>query len=207
MFFNSPFSSSKANALIELLELETGAQVIDVGCGTGEFLIRIVERFSAHGIGVDVNGPSLVCAQASASERVPGSRIELVASSILDYAATPESFDCAICLGSTHAYALDEPAYPEALNGLANLVRPGGKLLIGESYWVRDPPKDYQDFVGEPSGTYRTHLENVELAVERGLIPHHVTTSSLDDWDDFEWRHNIRKEEEAASKAGDPEAE
>ncbi|MEM7312665.1 MAG: methyltransferase domain-containing protein [Planctomycetota bacterium] len=204
MLFNSPIGPIKADMLIELLSLSATDRVIDVGCGTGEFLIRIGERYGASGVGVDIDGNSLELARSAAAERGCGDRIQFIDTKIQGYECD-EPFDCGVCMGATHAYAMDEPAYVETLNGLGQSIRVGGLLLIGESYWIREPDQEYVDFVGEPSGTYRTHRENVELAEAHGLRTLYATTSSLDEWDDFEWRHHMRIEKMASEAPDDVE--
>lgn len=205
MLFNSPLSSDKADSLIELLELSSDDCVIDVGCGTGEFLIRTVEQSGATAVGVDNHVASLELAKQNAAGRVEDALIQFVDQDIRKYEPSG-LFDCGVCMGATHAYSMNAPAYPETLKGLGKIVRPGGKLLIGESHWTRPPDPEYLEFIGDPVGTYRTHLENVELATQSGLVPLYAITSSLEEWDDFEWRHNIRKEKQAAELEGEEAA-
>ncbi|MDF1858895.1 MAG: methyltransferase domain-containing protein [Verrucomicrobiales bacterium] len=204
MLFNSPLSSEKANLLISLLELSDQSHVIDVGCGTGEFLSRVLETYPAKGVGVDILSESLEQAQANAKRKSVSDRIEFHESDIQKFEAT-KLFDCGICMGSSHAYSMGEPAYRETLQGLGSLIRPDGLLLIGESFWTVDPKKEYLDFIGDPVGTYRSHQENVELAVEMGFLPLYATTSTLDEWDDFEWRHHMRIEKRAEESPDDVE--
>lgn len=74
------------------------------------------------------------------------------------------------------------------------MVKPGGSILIGEGYWMQDPAREYLEFLGDPAGVYHTHEENIELAQSIGLLPIYATTSSLDEWDDFKWRHHMKIE-------------
>ena len=67
MLFNSPIGSEKADRLVELLQLNPDSRVLDVGCGTGEFLIRIAERYRCHGVGVDTDPASLNAARDASS--------------------------------------------------------------------------------------------------------------------------------------------
>jgi ubiquinone/menaquinone biosynthesis C-methylase UbiE len=41
--FAAPIDSDRADALIELLDLSPDDEVIDVGCGEAELLIRVLE--------------------------------------------------------------------------------------------------------------------------------------------------------------------
>ena len=205
MLFNSPISSEKADRLIDLLQLDSTSRVLDVGCGTGEFLMRIVERYGCHGVGVDTESTSLENARSAAEDRKCAGLIDFIQADIKDY-DVGGSLDCGVCMGASHAYAMDEPAYPETLRGLGSKLKVGGRLLIGESYWTRPPEQEYLDFVGEPNGTYRTHEENVTLAESFGLLPLYAVTSSPDEWDDFEWSHHMRIENHALENPDDPEA-
>ena len=111
----------------------------------------------------------------------------------------------ALCVGSTHAFAAGADAYPAALRGLSRLVRPGGRVLLGEGYWKRPPSPEYVAFIGDPVGIYRDHAENVSLAESFGLVPLYATTSTSDEWDDFEWRHRMRVESLAREHPDDPD--
>lgn len=53
--FNCPLGVERASRLIEQLNLESHDRVLDIGCGEGEFLTRIAERYDITGIGVDLN--------------------------------------------------------------------------------------------------------------------------------------------------------
>jgi cyclopropane fatty-acyl-phospholipid synthase-like methyltransferase len=55
LLWNAPVSESKMSEIIEVLELRPDQSVLDVGCGCGEFLIRLHERFRIPGVGVDVS--------------------------------------------------------------------------------------------------------------------------------------------------------
>lgn len=55
--FCSPLSSAKADQLVALLDLPKPARVLDVGCGKAELLLRIIARYGAVGVGVDLLQP------------------------------------------------------------------------------------------------------------------------------------------------------
>lgn len=109
-----------------------------------------------------------------------------------------------ICLGSTHAFGKGEAAYPNALKGMAALVRPGGMLLVGEGYWKRPPAQPYLELIGDPVGIYRDHAGNIKFADGQGLVPMYAAVSSDDEWDHFEWSHRMRIERERLLHPDDP---
>ncbi|MFO8085151.1 MAG: methyltransferase domain-containing protein, partial [Desulfobacterales bacterium] len=51
----NPTSEEKLTRLVELLRLPTGAQVVDIACGKGEFLIRLAEAYGVRGVGIDIS--------------------------------------------------------------------------------------------------------------------------------------------------------
>lgn len=206
MVFNNPIGVDKADRVIDLLELPPGARALDAGCGTGEFLIRLVSRHPSSGVGVDRDPRCIATARGNATARGVASRCEFIAADARDYSAEPGAFDLAACIGATHAFGSGEAAYPEATSRLVRLVRPGGYLLIGEGYWKQDPSADYLELIGDPVGIYRDHAGNISFAEERGLVALYATVSSDDEWDDFEWRHQLRILREAESDPRHPDS-
>ncbi|MFZ0546240.1 MAG: class I SAM-dependent methyltransferase [Candidatus Promineifilaceae bacterium] len=204
MLFNSPLSSEKANQIIQLLDISQNGRILDIGCGTGEFLIRAVEATGANGLGIDMDGDAVSAAQENAAGRLPDGSYEFQTADIQAASLSAESFDVVICLGSTHAFGSGEAAYPNALQGMTALARPGGLLLIGEGYWKRPPAQPYLALIGDPVGIYRTHAENISFAEAQGLIPLYAVVSNDDEWDHFEWSHRMRIEREGVRNPDDP---
>lgn len=205
LLFNSPLSAAKADQLISIVDLPPGGRILDVGCGSGAFLIRVVEAKEALGIGIDRNTESINAARTAAAIRCPES-LQFQAVDFQTMALPDASFDLAMCIGSTHAFGTGEAAYPNAILGLTRLVRPGGLILVGDGYWKQPPSADYIALIGDPVGIYRTHAENIWFAEQSGLIPWYATTSNDDEWDHFEWSHRIRIEIEGAQHPEDPES-
>jgi ubiquinone/menaquinone biosynthesis C-methylase UbiE len=96
--------------------------VLDLGCGTGNLTLRLMERFpSAHVIGLDYSEGMLE--QAAVRLRQGAS---LVRSDAQCLPFRPASVDVAVCTESFHWY----PNQQQALLGLAVALRPGGHLVI-----------------------------------------------------------------------------
>jgi SAM-dependent methyltransferase len=198
VFLNSPISPARVDRLIKEMSFDAGQRVLDVGCGTGELLIRVAETHGARGLGVDRDEEKIAEAKAAASRRLPADTVEFRAQDAAELDSRDRRYDRALCLGSTHAFGLGEGAYEHAIARLKRLVVPGGLMLVGEPYWKRPPTPEYLSLLGEPVGIYRDHVENVLFAERKGLVPLYAAVSSDDEWDDFEWAHRRRHEEDAA---------
>jgi len=197
MLFNIPLSAEKADRIIQLLSLSPNDHVLDAGCGNGAFLIRAIETAGVFGLGIDNNPESIAAARKNAADRIPDTTYEFQTADIRKEALKDDSFDLAICLGATHAFGDGEAAFPNTIQRLSELVRPGGQLLVGEGYWKQPPALEYLHLIGNPVGIYHDHAANIAFAEQHDLIPLYAIVSNEDEWDHFEWSHRMRIEREA----------
>jgi len=101
-----------------------GRDVLDAGCGTGEYSCWFASRGSRV-TGIDLSDESLKEAQAYA--RAAGLKgIRFVKQSVLQSGFPDESFDFVYCTGVLH----HTPDPFRGLTELTRLVRPGGKILV-----------------------------------------------------------------------------
>lgn len=193
MTFNSPLSAARVDALIEVLALPADALALDVGCGAGEMLARVVERWGAHGVGVDSHAGYIEAARARAP-KIDWREEAVHAATVPDAA-----LDLVICVGATHAFEMGAGATAAALVQCYRWLKPGGLLVLGDGLWTAIPDPAYLEFLGETPGVYRDHAGNVALGVEHGYVPLHAVVSTLAEWDAFEWGH-IRRGEAAGAE-------
>src|SRR4051794_19710568 len=96
--FCSPMSSARADELVDLLDLPASSRVVEIGCGKAEFLLRVVQRYTAAGLGVDPNGEFLRVARANAERRRLVARLEWHEARAAELALAPASFELALAI-------------------------------------------------------------------------------------------------------------
>ena len=190
----NPLSSGAVDETIERLDLPRGGRVLDVGCGRAELLRRVARRWDVRALGYDADSETITEARA----RAPGLELRVA------NAAPPGPFDLALCVGSSHALG----GYPKSLGALRELVAPGGQVLLGEGYWMREPSPAYLDALGgSSSGELASYPELMQALEQAGLRPLYASVASQQDWDRYEWSLIANAERWAAAHSGDSGAE
>lgn len=195
----NPLSSASLNEAIEELRLDPGARVLDLGCGRGEALRRVVERYDAHGVGVDISPFALAQARAASMELRHGT-LQPIEADALGY--RPEQpFDAVMALGP----GWERDSFQALLRQLYGLVAPGGLLLLADGYWRSEPTPEYLALLGATRQEMGTHAEHIRQAIDLGLSPQWAATATTRDWDRYEWRYLGNVERWAADHPADPQ--
>jgi SAM-dependent methyltransferase len=177
----NPLAEADLDEAIGLLALEPRARVLDVACGTAEVLRRIAARWGVEGTGYDQDAELIERARTAA----PGLNL-MVADQ-----PPPGPFDLAVCIASSHALG----GFPDALARLRELVTPGGQVLLGEGYWLREPTPEYLDSLGGATPDELADYGGLFSAAEHaGLTPLWSCVASERDWDRYEWTQVLNAE-------------
>ncbi len=182
----NPIASEKVDWLLGLLDLPAGARVLDAGCGKAEMLVRLVAHYGCAAIGVDTNPHFLAEARARAFERGAAGHLELREGDAATMNFPAGSFDAVLCVGATQAFG----GYGSGLPVLRALVKPGGKLVVGEGYWMRKPDVNCLKALGAKLGDHDDHAGNVAAGLAQELIYLGSVVASPDDFDRYEGLYN-----------------
>lgn len=196
----NPMSITKLDELIGLLRLNLGSTVLDIACGKGEMLTRLAERYQVSGVGVDISPYCVADTERKLHERVPGAQIEILNMDGADY--NPDQlFDLTMCIGASWVYK----GHRGTLDALKAMTKPGGLILVGEPFWIKEPDEAYLAAEDQTYDMFGTHYENVLICEGEDLIPLYTMVSSQDDWDRYETLQWYAVEEYARNNPDDPD--
>ncbi|GAB3276145.1 SAM-dependent methyltransferase [Kineosporia babensis] len=159
--------------------LEHRTQLLDLGCGSAEWLLRALElQPEAQAVGIDVSEPALAHARTEAQRRGMSDRLQIRAEDAAGLA--PEArFDVVFVVGSSHAFGGLLPSLQAARRHLA----PGGVVVIGDGYWENPPSEQALEIIG-PMDDLAGLVASV---TEDGWTPVHGHTSTRAELDAYEW--------------------
>ena len=198
----NPTSEEKLARLVELLRLPTGAQVVDIACGKGEFLIRLAEVYGARGTGIDLSPFFITEAERRLTARVASAGITFTQMDGSDFKLDePHSLDMASCIGASWVFG----GHAGTLDALAGMVKPGGWVVVGEPFWQQEASEEYLAAAGVAREDIGSHSSNAESGEHRGLDLVHTIVSSRDDWDRYEGLQWYATYEYARDHSDDPD--
>ncbi len=207
--FHGPLSEARAARLVSRLTRTDPRTVLDIGCGWGELMLRILAAApEATGLGLDTDEGDLARGRDNARARGLGDRVTFVQESAAGTARAPA--DLVLCVGSGHALTDVQPPghTAAALRELRRLVTAGGRVLFAEGFWHRTPTE--AELAGMWPGTTAAEFGDlaslVDLAVGAGFRPSWIETASLEEWEDFESGYQCDAEEWLAAHGGHPSA-
>jgi len=126
--FNA-FAEPELREVIASMRLKPGMRILDAGCGTGEALQWLLEAVTPGG---SVVGIDLAAAHVDAARLHRSPRIQVFQADLFDAPLAAASFDVVWSVNTIHH--LRDPLL--GVERLAKLVRPGGRLAMGQSSFL-----------------------------------------------------------------------
>ncbi len=200
-----PISGERIDRLVARTPLARGDHVLELGCGKGDLLARLLSRWpEATAEGFDRNPWFLAAARAAAERAGVARRVSLIETDAPGERVADRSVAMGIAIGASGILG----HHAATVTGLARAVRPGGVVLFGDGVWLREPLSS-----GLASfGMTRDELPDgpdgfAGLGVEAGLEVLDVEIVDAVEWDTYEDSYVGAIERWAAANPFDPEAE
>ncbi|MGA1796559.1 MAG: SAM-dependent methyltransferase [bacterium] len=134
---HNPITPEKLATLGAALRLESGARVLDLGSGSGEMLCTWARDYGIIGTGIDMSQLFSEQAKRRAEELNVTDRVEFIHDDAAGYVAD-KKVGVAACLGATWIAG----GVAGTIELLAQSLRTGGIILVGEPYWRQLPPTE-----------------------------------------------------------------
>ncbi|WP_030899892.1 MULTISPECIES: SAM-dependent methyltransferase [unclassified Streptomyces] len=200
--FHGPLSEARADQLVARLARNTPTTVLDIGCGWGELMLRVLEATpEATGLGIDLDADDLARGRNAAEQRGLTDRARFLEESATNTHHGPA--DLVLCVGASQALG---DQLPKALAELRRLVTDHGRVLLGEGFWQR-PPTEAELSRMWPDAAVTDHHDLTtltDLVIEAGFRPEWTETASLDEWEAFESAYQADAEVWLAEHPGHP---
>ncbi len=113
----------ESNAALDLFSPQKGMKILDAGCGTGNFSIKLA-RLGCTVTGIDISPDMLAIAR---SKNSPELSVDYLEMDLNELVFPDESFDGVLSMAAFEFIEDPDQVYQE----LYRVLKPGGKLLIG----------------------------------------------------------------------------
>lgn len=151
----------------ELFKPESGMKVLDVGCGTGNFSIKLA-KMGCSVTGIDISREMLSIARRKAEQLELDIRFELM--DVYDIRQPDDSFDAVFSMAAFEF--IKEPG--RAFREMMRVLKPGGQLLIGTIHKNSSWGRLYMEQAKRPDSIFRfadfKTLEELENLDRENLI-------------------------------------
>lgn len=177
-------------------------RALDLGCSEGAWLLRTLAAHPGwQAVGVDLDAAALIRARDTATALGVVRRIGLHHLDVREFTAR-EPFDLVLCVGATHAFDGLLPTLAAA----RELLAPGGRLLVGEGFWQRDPSQAALDGLGAVREDFADLATTTDRVLADGWTPVFGHVSTEQEWDDYEFSWTGSLAEWALDHPGHPDA-
>lgn len=179
---SGPGAAKERRIALEMLAVREGDQVIDVGCGPGNYT-RHLARATGNGLTIGLDASEVMV--ATAAERGGGENIAYLRGDACELPFEDESFDIACSIGVIHM--VDRPL--AALGEMARVLAPGGRLVVLASCARKGAPRRERGGIttfarDELTGALREQgmVEIEQRVVRRGqFVSAHKPSQGADD--------------------------
>ncbi|WP_431899668.1 SAM-dependent methyltransferase [Nonomuraea sp. bgisy101] len=194
----APLDDDSVRRLLDRALSRGDERVLDLGCGGGEWLLRALTACpDVRAEGVDTSEVALAHARKAAGALGVQDRLVLHHRAAADFAAS-HAFDLVLSVGAAHAFGGLLPTLAAAREHLA----PGGRVLVGDGLWLREPSREAVEMLGDFANLPTT----VDRVVADGWTPVYGHVSSREELDGYEWAWTGTLASWALDNQGDPDS-
>jgi hypothetical protein len=197
----NPFSVEQVLSVGEICRLKPGDRHLDLASGKGEMLCQYAQRHGVLGLGIDSYPPFVEVAEQRARELGVADKVRFVVGDAAQHEDESGRYDVVSCIGATWLGG--------GLGGTVDLMRgwakPGAWLLVGEPYWIEDPPDALRESM-EATQTFADLGGTLARFEEADLDLVEMVLSTTESWDRYEASQWLNVADWLAANPDDPDA-
>ena len=199
----NPFTELQLMLLGEVCRLSPGQQILDLACGKGELLCRWANRFGVGGLGIDISEVFLSAARQRAVELGVEHSVRFQHGDARTTQFEKSAFDVVSCIGATWI----GNGVPGTLRLMRPALRGRGLLLMGEPFWLSEPPPEAYAALHVRPDEFTSLLGTCERLAEGGADLVEMVLADQASWDRYvaaqwwtidQWLHANPDNDEAA---------
>ena len=200
----NPFTEDQLLLLGDICGVRSDMRQLDLCCGKGEMLSRWSAHFGLTGIGVDISAVFLESARRRAAELNVADQLTFIQADAGAYPIPAGAFDIVSCIGATWIGG--------GLAGSLRLMRPGLRdrdslLLVGEPYWIDEPPDQaYTAIVDGDRELFTTLAGTLDRIEAAGLELVEMIAADHHGWDRYAARQWMAVSDWLRTNTESPEA-
>jgi SAM-dependent methyltransferase len=200
----NPFTEEQLLLLGDICAVRPDTRQLDLCCGKGEMLSRWSARYGLTGTGVDISAVFLEAARQRADELNVAERLTFIQADAATYPIPTGAFDIVSCIGATWIGG--------GLAGTLRLMRPGLRnqdslLLVGEPYWIDEPPGEaYAAITDGDRELFTTLAGTLDRIDSAGLELVEMVAADHYGWDRYAARQWMTVSDWLRANADSPEA-
>ena len=176
----APVAPERMRDLVGWLSPPAGGRAVDLGCGEGEWLQELLlAQPGLTGAGVDHMLPATAAARTA--QRGLSDRVRWIETDAATW--SDGLFDVVLCVGASHAFG----ALGDMLTAVRRHLRPGGQALVGDTIWEGIPSAAALAALEVSAGDFPDLAGQVRTIREHGFEPSYGHTSTVAEWDDYEF--------------------
>ncbi|MDX1689061.1 MAG: methyltransferase domain-containing protein [Candidatus Promineifilaceae bacterium] len=201
----NPFTEEQLSLLGDICRPHADMRHLDLACGKGEMLCRWSARSGLAGVGVDISKVFLEAARQRAAELKVADQVTFIEANASSFPIAAGAFDIVSCIGATWI--------GDGLVGTLEMMRAGLRdrdslLLVGEPYWIDEPPEEAVEWiVGGDREAYTTLGGTLQRIESTGLELVEMVIADHYGWDRYVARQWISISDWLREHPDDPQAD
>ena len=169
-------TAQESSEIPVLLDIGSASQVLEIGCGSGRYALRVAEHTGCHLVGLDINPHGIRNADELARRGNLGSRVRFEQHDVSTALPFEDNIFDAVFSNDALCHIPDRRS---VLVELARVLRPGGRLLFSDALVVGGLLTNEEiaarssigTYVFSPPGTNESLMEQVGLSINRAERP------------------------------------